>query len=298
VIFLRRLFGLGQPDDRSREPAEVPEPPLGERPEAPESAARPIPLACPSCAVLLDPPPPRNRLCPRCRQPIVVRRIDGRVALLTEASVAVFDAERRREADLRAWSAERRRWLGLARSVKASPSRRAKLAAAPLSAEVVSSSRALYLAAAAAAVRAAKREKRIGDVGLVLREQAQALYEEAGSPVPVPDDILRMHREGMTAVLRSLQPFAKEVELVSAGCCAACRSDDGKSFRTTGELRANRLPHAGCPNGLCGCDWWPVTEAPKKKRTRRPAKPATEATEATEATIDLAESDAVGDATA
>ncbi len=273
---LRRLLGFGGPDEHPDESSAVgelvaaPGPdtagPAGLR-EAPQRA---IALACPSCAALLDPPPVRNRLCPRCRQPIVVRRMGGRIALLTEAAVKVFEAERQRELEERDWTAARRRWLGLARNVKASPARRAKLEAAPLSADVVKSSRALYLTTAERAVKVARRERRWGDVGRILREEAAALYDEAGTPIPPPDEIAGVHREGMVAVLRSLQPFAKAVELVSNGCCPTCRADDGRTFEIQPEVRAARLPHDGCPKGLCGCDWWPALVEPRKRRRRAP----------------------------
>ena len=275
--FLRRLLGFGEPDEipdgdqAVGETAAASTPSADEQHGSPGVPQRPLALACPSCAVLLDPPPVRNRLCPHCRQPIVVRRVDGRLALLTEAAVTIFEAERRRAIDERSLAAARRRWLSLATNVKASPARRSKLEGAPLSADVVKSARALYLTTAERAAKAARHEKRWGDVARILREQAGALYEEAGSPVPPPDDIAGIHRDGMIAVLRSLQPFAGDVELVSAGCCPACRAGDGKAFQVASEIRTPRLPHAGCSRGLCGCDWWPAVVEPRTRRRRTPA---------------------------
>jgi hypothetical protein len=72
----------------------------------------------------------------------------------------------------------------------------------------------------------------------------------------------------MTAVLRSLAPAVKQAELVSAGCCSACREDDGAVFRIAEEVRRGRLPHPGCPKGLCGCDWWPAAVEPRRRRRR------------------------------
>ncbi len=280
--FLRRLLGFGETDETSDgdraagEFAAASGPSADRQHGTPGVPQRPPALACPSCAVLLDPPPVRNRLCPHCRQPIVVRRVDGRLALLTEAAVTIFEAERRRSIDQRSLAAARRRWLGLATNVKASPARRAKLEGAPLSADVVKSARALYLTTAERAAKAARREKRWGDVGRILREQAGALYEEVGSPVPPPDEIAGIHRDGMVAVLRSLQTFARDVELVSAGCCPACRADDGKAFQVASEIRAPRLPHAGCSRGICGCDWWPAVVETRAPRRRAPASGAPE----------------------
>lgn len=269
---LRRLLGEPDGEDDLALARSVPDGhPLSEAvrlaPEPPPAA-----LPCPSCAVLLSPPPVGDRRCPRCRQPIIVRRLEGRTVLLNEAAVEVFKAERRRAADERVQAAARQRWLRLAHKVNASPNRCAKLAAAPVSNQVVAASRALYLATVERAIKAARHDGRWGDIGRIRREQARALYEEAGAPVSPPDDIAGLHRDGMIAVLRSLQPLAREVELVSAKCCPTCRSEDGQTFRIADEIRLHRLPHAGCPLGLCGCDWWPAIAEPKRTRTRRRAR--------------------------
>jgi hypothetical protein len=272
--FLRRLFGPDPREPATRDPGE-PDPATADAtPSEPQLPPAPTGLPCPYCAMLLDPPPARSRLCPRCRQPIVPRRVEGRLVLLTQAAVTVFEAQRQREVDERTWTAARRRWLRLAQEVKAPAARRSKLAAAPISADVVASSRALYLSAAERAVKAARREKHWGEVGHLRREQATALFEESGSPVPLPDEIAALHRDGMVAVLRSLAPLARDVELVSAECCPACRAEAGQTFRITDEIRVGRLPHAGCPKGLCHCDWWPAVVAPGRRRRRRPTPPA------------------------
>ena len=64
-----------------------------------------------------------------------------------------------------------------------------------------------------------------------------------------------MHQEGATAELRGIAEISRNAELVSARCCAACRGDDRVVVRIVQELRAPRLPHAGCPKGLCRCHW-------------------------------------------
>ena len=134
--------------------------------------------------------------------------------LLSASALSVFDAERRREADEAAWSAARARWLVLGRELEVPLERRERLAAAPISAEVVRSARGLYLAAAQRAVREARRAKHWGDVGQIRRAEAEALFHEAGRPVPPPQDVVALHREGMVAVLRSLALVTRDVELV------------------------------------------------------------------------------------
>ena len=230
-----------------------------------------VQVACPNCGVILDPPPSSTRLCPRCRRRIVVRHSDGRAIYLTEAAVEVFEAERRRVVDEQTWTRQRRNWLQLARLVGAPSDRRQKLAAAPLSASTVAAAQALYLTTAERAARTARRDKAWEDVARIRQRQAAALFEDAGSPLPPPDEILDLYREGVAATLRGLSNVAREAELVGASCCPACRADNERIFRISDELKVARLPHPDCPRGLCACDWWPAVKKPPKKRPRRAA---------------------------
>jgi hypothetical protein len=106
-------------------------------------------------------------------------------------------------------------------------------------------------------------------VARIRRQQATALFREAGEPVPPPEEIVALQREGMLAHLRALAETSGHAELASTGCCRACAADDGTAFPIAAELRAPRLPHAGCPKGLCGCEWWIATPPKKKGRANR-----------------------------
>jgi hypothetical protein len=223
--------------------------------------------------VILDPPPGSTRLCPRCRRRILVRHSEGRAIYLTEAAVEVFEAERRRVVDEQTWTRQRRNWLQLARLVGAPADRRQKLAAAPLTAAVVASAQALYLTTAERAARTARRDKAWEDVARIRHRQAAALFEDAGSPLPPPEDVLALYREGVTATLRGLANLARDAELVGASCCGACRADNERIFKIADELKVARLPHRDCPRGLCACDWWPAVRKPPARK-RRPASPA------------------------
>jgi hypothetical protein len=265
ISFLIRLF-------RGSEPAEPPEPieiPTDE-PVAPEPVdVAPVSSACPYCAESLIPPPTRSRLCPHCRQPIALRRLDGRIVLLAEDAVRIFDEQQQKELDETRWATDTGHWLGLAATVGATAARRSRLAAASPSADTVEASRALYLAAAEAAVHAARGEKRWNAVSRIQRAQAANLYIDSGRPIPPPPAVLELQRDALLAELRALKVTSKVAELVGAGCCAACRSDDGRSFPIAGELRKPRLPHDDCPKGLCGCDWFIAKASPAKPRRRR-----------------------------
>jgi hypothetical protein len=278
--FLRRLLGGGQPDTRAESQLEVADVATSDSQvvmtsEPPATAAGPArrpTAACPYCAVLLDPAPERGRLCPRCRRPIVVRRVDGRRVLLTKEALDVFEGERDRESRERIWADERRRWLALAKGVSAPDNRVTHLGSMPPSEAVVAASKDLYLAAAERAVRAARRDKKWDVVAGIRRAQVAALYRAAGSPIPAPDEFVALHREWSVATLRSLVGFGDRVELVAAGCCAICGRDNDGVFRIAAELRTPRLPHEACPKGLCPCDWSPLPDA--KPRARRPGRPA------------------------
>ena len=220
--------------------------------------------------MLLDPAPERGRLCPRCRRPIIVRRVNGRRVLLTKEALDVFEAERGRESREHGLVSERRRWLALARGVSAPAKRVAKLEAALPTAAAVAASKDLFMNAAEQAARSARREKHWREVARIRREQAAALYREAQSPIPPSDEVLALHRAWSEAALHSLAGFGPQAELVSSGCCHICQKDDGRAFRITVELKAQRLPHAGCPKGLCACDWWPLPGSKAKAKRARP----------------------------
>ena len=286
IGLLRRLLGGGRPNtsaeiqpEAADEAADraMPDSASG-APEEPNSAppiARPSTAAsCPYCAALLDPVPERGRLCPRCRRRIVVRRVEGRLVLLTEEALGVFESERDRETKERTWTIERRGWLALATGVSAPVKRVERMLAAPPSEAVVAASKDLYLAGAERAVITARRAKHWDEVASIRRQQAAALYRASGSPVPPPEELVELHRAWSTAALRSLAAYGGHVELVAAGCCAVCNRDNGRAFFITAELRGQRLPHPDCPKGLCPCDWWPLPDtAPRKRRVRRRASP-------------------------
>jgi hypothetical protein len=267
IGFIRRLLGL----DRTAEDVGAPVviTPLQFVIAPPPTPAPIVAVACPNCGIVLDPPPRSSRLCPRCRRRIVVRHSEGRAIYLTEAAVDVFEEERQRGAMEETWTRQRRDWLQLGRLVGAPADRRQRIADAPLTAAAVQSARTLYLVAVERAVRAARSDKRWEDVARLRRRQAAALFEEAGAAVPPADEIVALHRDGVAATLRELSSVSREAELVGASCCPACRADNERVFRIADELRTPRLPHAGCPRGLCGCDWWPAVRQPPPKRRRR-----------------------------
>ncbi len=221
-----------------------------------KARTKPVPpAACPYCAVLLLPPPATSRRCEQCRQRIIVRRVEGRAVYLTQAALLVFDAERRRIASSGRLARERERWLRLAELAGESGPRATRLARAALSEEVVSAARALYVSVVDRAFRAARRDQDWESASRIRRDQATALYRIARAPLPPPAEIVALYREGVVAELRGIAKVSRDAELVSGACCDGCRADDRRVFRIAHEVREPRLPHAGCPRGLCRCRW-------------------------------------------
>jgi ketosteroid isomerase-like protein len=103
--------------------------------------------------------------------------------------------------------------------------------------------------------RSAKADRRWEEASRLRREQAMALFRLAGSPSTPPEALVELKRDAEVAELRGIARIAREARLVSADCCDICRADDGRIFRIALELRAPRLPHQGCPTGLCRCRW-------------------------------------------
>ena len=212
-------------------------------------------VSCPYCGRLLETPPAASRACPRCHQRIVVKHVDGRAVYLTADVVPVFESERRRAASYGRWTRERQRWLKLAAAAGAASQRAERLAAAPPSDEVVESARALYMTTVERLFRSAKADRRWEEASRLRREQAMTLFRLAGSPSTPPEALVELKRDAEIAELRGIAQIAREAQLVSADCCDICRADEGRIFRIAQELRTPRLPHQGCPTGLCRCRW-------------------------------------------
>ena len=213
---------------------------------------------CPSCAIPLEPVPTSSRRCPQCRERIIVKRVEGHTVFLAKSVLPVFEAERRRVANASRLARECQRWLRLA-AIAGAPAEkleaRARSAVARPSEEAVAASRVLYLGTVERAYHEAKRERRWEAASRIRRDHALVLYREAGSPVPPPDVVLKLHRDVMAATLRGIAEMVRDAELVAAACCDTCLADDRRIVRISAELREPSLPHEACPKGLCGCRW-------------------------------------------
>ena len=220
----------------------------------------PIPVEptarCPYCAVLLHKPPETDDRCPRCGQRMIVRYVGARVAILAEAVLPFFEAERLNE---ERWSRARDRWLELARESGAGENEVPHLAGELISEADVAAARAWYLSSADRAFRVAESDRRWEEAARIRYEQAGVMSRLAGPSGPPSDEVVRLHRSGMAADLQAIAEVARDAEVRGESCCEACRVDDHRVAEIAEELRSPTLPHEGCPDGLCRCRWFLTT---------------------------------------
>jgi hypothetical protein len=228
----------------------------------PKRAPRRKPLvvlaACPSCAVLLDPPPTASRRCPSCRSRIVVKRLQGGVLYLTDTAAAALEAGQRLATERARLARARDRWLGMAAAVGATVAKLDRLATAIPSPEVVAAARALYLASADRAFTLAIKERRYSEAATMRRSQAAALHKDLGAPVPAPAEVVALLRDAGLAELRACRFVGRDAELSTGSCCSACQADDGRIVSIAVELKRPGLPHEACQKGRCRCRWMPA----------------------------------------
>ena len=184
-----------------------------------------------------------------------MKRINGAAVYLTEASVLVFDAQRERGRNSARWIRDRDRWLGHASAAGAPAERVKQLTAARLSEDVVVAARKLYLTTVDRAFRAARNDRHWDVAARLRRDEAAVLHRVDGASLAPSADVVAIFREGVAAELKGIAEIARDAELVGARCCDTCRGDDRAIARISAELRTPRLPHAGCPKGVCRCHW-------------------------------------------
>ncbi len=223
----------------------------------PVTSADPIPVeptaCCPYCATLLQAPPETDDRCPRCRQLIIVRYVGARQALLAEAVLPFFEAERLNE---ERWAREWDRWLELARDRGVDEDQAPQLAGELISEADVAAVRAWYMSSIDRAFRAAESDGRWEEAARIRYEQAAILSRIAGAPDSPSDEVVRLHRDGLAADLQAIGEVAGDAEVHGQSCCEACRVDDGRVVQIAEELRSPTLPHEDCPDGLCRCRWF------------------------------------------
>ncbi len=212
-------------------------------------------VCCPYCAALLEQLPATDDRCPRCDQRLIVRSVGARVAILAEAVLPFFEAERHNE---ERWTADRQRWLELGRASGAPSDQAPALSGELISDGDVAGAQAWYMASVDQAYLVAERERRWEEAARIRYEQAGALSAIAGSSGP-SDEIVGLQRDGLAADLRAIGEVARNAEVRGQWCCEACRADDHRVVEIAEELGSPTLPHEGCPDGLCRCRWFLTT---------------------------------------
>ena len=215
-------------------------------------AAAPVRATCPHCGVVLDPIPPRRRLCPSCRKPIIPRsRADGTRVLIREEDIPAFEAANE------AWYAARARqgWIDKARPYTDEAgflAIEAQLAAK----QAGYTPRDVYRAAANRAVIELIRRNDWGSLTGVYSELALDEYREADAD-QAPEQVVTLLRESRKAELRSYMAQGTSRVNIIACACSVCSRGPKRRLPVRAELAEPHIPHADCREGYCSCDYLP-----------------------------------------
>jgi hypothetical protein len=210
---------------------------------------------CPHCGVVLDPIPPRRRLCPSCRKPIIPRsRADGTRVVICEEDIPAFEAEKE------AWYAARARqgWIDKARQFTDEAGFVAierELAAK----QAGYTPRDVFRAAANRAVIELIRRNDWGTLAAVYSELALDEYREANVD-QAPEQVVTLLRESGKAELRSyLAAGVSRVDIIACAC-SVCARGPKRRLPIRIELAEPHIPHGNCREGYCSCDYVPCID--------------------------------------
>ena len=216
----------------------------------------PAQASCPYCAQLLVPAPTTHKRCPRCRQRVMVRRVDDRVAFLTEAvgrGLRGGAAARRREPAL---DRAPQPWIRLAEAADA-PAGQGREGQRELATPESRLRRAIRVL----------RRRRPRREGRRAPSTTGRLPSASGAPRRSPCSKAgrladpAAGRRGRAAPGRGGDRAARDPGARQGGrarrraVLPAVRRRPGHIYRINAELHEARLPHADCPSGLCACRW-------------------------------------------
>jgi hypothetical protein len=218
------------------------------------AAAAPMPVACPHCGVVLDPPPKASRKCPECREKLVVRTdpITKEKVVLSPAGAADFDREKvtaakRRKIMLRLDTLR----LGQEDYEATAADLRDQFSVAePDSGDVfwrLANNLQLQQEQAGQWLEAAR----------TWREMAEHLHDEKRDPstclVASVRDELRYHAEntGPGSISDAL-PF---VTIHAHGGCEICGVENRRLMTIPDAQEQLPLPHEDCSKGFCSCSY-------------------------------------------
>jgi len=204
----------------------------------------------------MDPIPPRRRLCPVCRQPVIPRtRADGVRVVLCEADLPAFEDWNRRwkvatraQRDHDAWMEKTARMVG----ADVPGSLRAELGA-----QLGYSAQDIYWAGANRAVLQAFKASDWQRASMLFYEMGFTAYEESRED-QASERVLELRREANLAKLREYAAYGLEwVDILACGC-RTCSRGATTRLAINDQLWEPSIPHADCAEGWCRCDYTPA----------------------------------------
>ena len=200
----------------------------------------------------LDPIPPRRRLCPSCRKPIIPRsRADGTRVVIREEDIPAFEAANE------AWYAARARQGWIDKAGQFTDEAGFVAIEAELAAKQAGyTPRDVYYAAANRAVIELIRRNDWGRLAGVYSELALDEYREADTD-QAPDQVVTLLRESHKAELRSYMALGVSRVDIVACACSVCSRGPKRRLPIRAELAEAHIPHGNCRQGYCSCDYLP-----------------------------------------
>jgi hypothetical protein len=249
--FLRRLVG---------HPSSAPDAPVPslasnvERHTSDGPPPFPDSRACPTCGTVLDPLPKSSRKCPACRTDIIVRHQHGATALFTAETLAAYEAaretwgriyQRRKETEAAARFVDEAGYNAI----------EAELAAKGPG----YTDRDVYWTAANRGTLRMVEQGDWGWLSAAYSEMALTAYNEEDED-DSSERVLTLQRECATAELRAfLAAGCTRVDIIACGC-PVCSRGPKLRLLIRDQLASSQLPHPGCRQGWCSCNFVPVVE--------------------------------------
>jgi hypothetical protein len=216
------------------------------------AVAEPLPTACPHCGVVLDPPPKASRLCPHCREKLVVRTdpVTKEKLVLTPAGADDFD-RKKKAAGVKKKIIGRLGGLGFGEA----DYERGRTELRDQFSGVEPGPGDVFWRLANELVMSQEATQQWLDAARTRGEMAQHLHDEGRNPTTVLrqrfENELRWHAEvtapGSTS---TALPF---LDISAHLNCEPCSRDDGRRLGVAEAQQTMPLPHADCADVYCRC---------------------------------------------
>jgi predicted RNA-binding Zn-ribbon protein involved in translation (DUF1610 family) len=213
-----------------------------------------MPVACPTCGVVLDPPPQRSRNCTECGSKIVIRtdRTAKQKVYLTSEGAAAFDVEKA-AASAKKKALKRTQAIGLTTADY-------EATAAELTEEFGTQAGpgdVFWKLANEELLRLGNPRRNGYDMQQIHMQMALQLKDEGRSAVPIQrkghKDRLWWEKTQIDAVDGDASQW--RTAAIANACCDQCEQFDGRTYTFKEAIEKMPLPPDDCTSDWCNCSW-------------------------------------------